>query len=162
QTGAFGRWPIFEGAAGQHATADEPLRLDPFLAQWLLGQHDALEHDPRMRRVLRRVNWSGAGLLSRYEEHARAAALISKLLAPCPWSWVLLGGDPAAARALLEQGANARSVKPIRVQAARLMGVDLVDVEECARRLGRMRRLTGDPIVIDLVGWDGAEADDDG
>jgi AAA+ superfamily predicted ATPase len=163
QTGAFSRWPIFEGAAGRHATADEPLRLDPFLAQWLLGQRDALEHDPRVRRVLRLVNWPGAGLLSRYEEHARAVALIGKLLDPCPTSWVLLGGtDPAAARALLEQGANARPVKPIRVEAARLTGVDLIDVEECAQRLGRMRRLTGDPIVIDLVRWDGAEADDDG
>ena len=40
--------------------------------------------------------------------------------------------------------------------------MDLIDVEECAQRLGRMRRLTGDPIVIDLVRWDGAEADDDG
>ena len=115
-----------------------------------------------MRRVLRLVAWSGASLLSRHEEHARAAALISKLLDPCPPPWVVLGGtDPAAARALLEHGANARQVTPIRVEAARLAGMDLVDVEECARRLGRMRRLTGDPIVIDLVRWDDAEADDD-
>jgi AAA+ superfamily predicted ATPase len=163
QTGAFGRWPIFEGVAGQHATADEPLRLDPFLTQWLLGQHDALEYDPRVRRVLRLVNWFGTGLLSRHEEHASAAVLIGKLLDSCPTSWVLLGGtDPAAARALLEHGAKTRRVKPIRVEAACLAGMDLVDVEECARRLGRMRRLTGDPMIIDLVKWDGAEADDDG
>ena len=40
QAGAFGRWPIFEGAPGRHTPADEPLRLDPFLAQWLLGQRE--------------------------------------------------------------------------------------------------------------------------
>jgi AAA+ superfamily predicted ATPase len=160
-TGAFGRWPIFEGAPGQHAMADEPLRLDPFLAQWLLGEGDALRNDPRVRRLLRLVNWSGAGLLSRYEEHARAAAVVSKLLDPCPAHWVVFGGtDPTAARALLEHGAEARHVLLIRVESARLGGLDLIDVEECARRLGRMRRLTGHPIVIDLVRWDGAEADD--
>jgi AAA+ superfamily predicted ATPase len=38
--------------------------------------------------------------------------------------------------------------------------MDLIDVEESARRLGRMRRLTGHPIVIDLVRCDSADADD--
>jgi SpoVK/Ycf46/Vps4 family AAA+-type ATPase len=33
-------------------------------------------------------------------------------------------------------------------------------VEECARRLERVRRLTGDPILIDLVSWDYAGVDD--
>jgi SpoVK/Ycf46/Vps4 family AAA+-type ATPase len=161
QNGAFGRWPIFEGTLGQHATADEPFRLDPFLAQWLLGERDALQNDPRVRRVLRLLDWSGAGLLSRHEEHARAAALVSKLLDSCPVPWVVFGAtDSALARALLEHGARARHVVPIRVEAVRLAGQDLIDVEECARRLGRMRKLTGHPIVIDLTRWDGAEADD--
>ena len=65
---------------------------------------------------------------------------------------MLLGGtDPAAARALIEHGANARPVKPIRVEAARLTGVDLIDVEECAPSARADARLTGAPIVIDLV-----------
>jgi AAA+ superfamily predicted ATPase len=162
QSGAFGNWPIFEGAPGQQPAADEPLRLDAFLVQWLLGQSDALHRDPRVRRVLRLVAWSGASLLTRPEERALAGALISKLLEPGPAAWVLLGGtDEAASRALLEQGADACKVRPIRVEAARLAGMDLVTVEECALRLGRMRQLTGDPIVIDLVRRDDGEADDD-
>lgn len=160
QTGAFVRWPIFEGAPVQQAAADEALRLDPFLAQWLLGERGALGNDPRVRRLLRLVNWPGARLLSRHQEHARAAALVTTLLDPFPVPWVVLGGtDPAIARALLELGAEARHVLLIRVEAARLAGMDLIDVEECARRLARLRRLTGRPVVIDL-GQSDAEADD--
>jgi AAA+ superfamily predicted ATPase len=162
EAGAFGKWPIFEGAPGQQTPADEPLRLDPFLAQWLLGQGDALHRDARVRRVLRLVPWSGASLLSRYEEHAPAAALISKLLDPSAKAWVLLGGtDAAASRALLEQGAEACKVPLIRVEATRLAAMDIVAVEECALRLGRIRQLIGAPIVIDLVGRDEREADDE-
>jgi hypothetical protein len=162
QSGAFVRWPVFDGTPLQTATADEPLRLDPFLAQWVLGERDALAKDPRLRRVLRLVPWPGAGLLSRTEEQVRAAALVDRLLDRCPTPWLLLGGsDPPAARALLEHGASARHVVPIRVEAARLAGQDLVDVEDCARRLRRMGHLTGDPVVVDLDRWDGAEADAD-
>src|SRR4051812_6171953 len=111
EAGAFGRWPIFEGAPGQQPPADEPLRLDGFLAQWLLGQGDALHRDVRVRRVLRLVPWPGASLLSRYEERVPAGALIGKLLDPATTAWVVLGGpDAAVSRALLEKGAHERKV----------------------------------------------------
>jgi AAA+ superfamily predicted ATPase len=160
-TGAFGTWPIFEGAPGQQPPADEPLRLDPFLAQWLLGLADALERDPRVRRVLRLVPWPGAGLLSRHEERIRGAALIGKLLDRSATAWVVLSGpDVSASRALLEHGDDVCQVRPIRVDAAFLAGTDVVAIEECALRLGRMRQLTGAPIVVDLSGEVGdAEAE---
>jgi AAA+ superfamily predicted ATPase len=162
EAGAFGTWPIFEGAPGQQTPADEPLRLDPFLAQWLLGQGDALERDPRVRRVLRLAPWPGAGLLTRHEERARAAALIGRLLDPSTTAWAVLDGpDVSASRALLEHGADVCQIRPIRVEGPSLAGMDLVAVEECAQRLARMRQLTGAPIVIDLAGNDG-DADADG
>lgn len=157
--GALARWLVFEGYAGRPAAADEPLRLDPFLAQWLLDNHMGLKHDPRVRRVLRLMRWPGASLLK--DQEGRAAELMEKLLCASETRWVVLDReDPAAWRALLERGAHRQHVKPIRVEAARLAGVDLIEVEDCARRIGRMARLTGKPLIIDVSTTDGTEAEE--
>ena len=146
--GALARWLVFEGS--RQSSADEPLRLDPFLAQWLLGDRTALAHDPRVRRSMRLVPWPGAGLLEREADHA--ASLIGSS------QWLVLGGDdPAAWRALIELGARSRNVAPIRVETSRLANVDIIDIEDCARRLGRMALLTGQPLIVDAA----SEGDDD-
>lgn len=158
--GALARWLVFEGYGGRPPAADEPLRLDPFLAQWLLGDPRGLEFDPRVRRVLRLVPWPGASILD--DQVERAARLIKQLQSRGAPKWILLDGDdPAAWRALLERGANAIEVEPIRVEPRRLAGVDLIEVEECARRIGRLAVLTQAPLVIDLSKADGTEAEDD-
>jgi len=154
--GALTRWLVFDG----QPAADEPLRIDPFLAQWLLGDLDALANEPRVRRVMRLTAWPGVALLQRDEERARAAALIDKLKPAT--RWVLLGGeDPAAWRALVDLGAQSRELEPIRIELARLAGVDLIEIEDCARRLARMARLTGQPLVVDTTRADGSEGEDD-
>ena len=138
---ALTRWLAFEGS--RVPAADEPLRLDPFLTQWLLGDRDALASEPRVRRLLRLVPWPGARLLKAASTHA--AELAGKI---DPKQWlVLAGNDPAAWRALLELGAGTL----IRVEPARLANADLVDIEESALRIGRMARLTGDAVVIDCA-----------
>lgn len=161
--GNLALWLVFEGYAGRPAAADEPLRLDPFLAQWLLGDPKGLKCDPRVRRALRLVRWPGSSILEDQEE--RAACLIERLQSGSPTPWVLLdGNDPAAWRALVERGAQHKQVKPIRVVATRLAGVDLVEVEEIARRIGRMARLSrhhNHPLIIDVAKTDGSEAEDD-
>ena len=160
--GTLARWLVFEAYAGHQAAADEPLRLDPFLTQWLLGERMALASDPRVRRTLRLTPWPGAGLLQRQEERAKAARLVDKLQSSSETQWFPLGGDdPAAWRALFELGGHTRQVAPIRVEPARLAGVDLIEIEECARRIGRIARLTGDPLVIDVTKADGTEGEDD-
>jgi hypothetical protein len=159
-SGALTRWLVFE--AGRPATADEPLRLDPFLAQWLLGEGAALANDPRVRRITRLFPWPGAGLLQRREERANAFGLIEKLQCSSGTQWVLLDGDdPAGWRALLELGAQDRHATPMRVDPTRLAGVDVIDIEDCARRIGRTIRLTDDPLVIDVTKADGAEGEND-
>lgn len=161
--GALPRWLVFEGYAGRPAAADEPLRPDPFLAEWLLDDDTALQHDPRVRRVLRLMPWPGSSLLKDQEE--RAAWLVERLHSGCPTPWVLLdGSDSAAWRALIERGVQYKHVRPIRVVATRLAGVDLVEVEEVARRIGRMARLCKHhhhPLIIDVSKADGSEAEDD-
>lgn len=158
--GALGRWLFFEGYGGHLPAADEPLRLDPFLAQWLLGDPRGLKFDPRVRRLLQLVPWPGASILD--SEAERGARLIKQLQSGGAPKWILLDGDdPAAWRALLERGAQAISVEPIRVEPRRLAGVDLVDVEECARRIGRLAVLTRAPLIIDLSKADGSEAEED-
>lgn len=157
---AFARWLVFEGYAGRPAAADEPLRLDPFLAQWLLGERLALANDPRVRRTLRLVPWPGASLLE--HQTAGAASLIEKFHRPGAAQWLLLNGaDPAAWRALLELGGDNKKVKLMRVEVPRLAGLDVIEIEECARRLGRMARLSGDLLVLDAAKADGTEAEDD-
>jgi AAA+ superfamily predicted ATPase len=162
QGGALAHWRVFEGYPIQPAAADEPLRLDPFLRQWLLGDWGGLGTDPRVRRVLRLVPWPGATLLERPEERTRASQLVSRLQSPTE-PWLLLGGHDATAwRALVELGADTQQVALLRVEPARLAGADLIDVEECARRVGRMARLKGAPLVIDAGEAAGTEGSDEG
>ena len=149
---ALTRWLVFEETAAGFPTADEPLRVDPFLARWLLGDRMALAGDPRVRRVVRLERWPGSILLRRYEERAKAETLIEKLKRSNQNRWILLDEqDFAGWRALLELGARNSHLRLIRVEARRFVGIDLIDIEECARRIGRMSRLTGNPVVIDII-----------
>jgi SpoVK/Ycf46/Vps4 family AAA+-type ATPase len=162
ESGALARWRVFEGDAGRQPAADEPLRLDPFLSQWLLGERSALADDPRVRRLTRLVPWPGASLLQRREERTKAARLMARLKGPGAAQWVLLGGDdPAGWRALLDLGANVQEVAPVRAEPTRLAGVDVIEIEECARRVGRMTQLTGGLLVVDVTKADGGEGEDD-
>lgn len=160
-SGALAQWLVLEGTAGRPPAADEPLRLDPFLAQWLLGDRDALEHEPRVRRVLRLAPWPGAELLQDSTERMHAGELLGKLRDANAPHWIVLAGDdPAGWRALYEPLPKDHP-QVIRVDLTRLSGTDVLDAEDCARRLGRMARLTDAPLVIDATRGEGSEGEDD-
>jgi len=160
--GGLESWLVFEGFAGRPPAADEPLRLDPFLAQWLLYDRAALAGDPRVRRILRFEFWPGSSLLTRHEERAKAALIIEKLQDVCEGKWIVLdSSDPAGWRALLELGATAAQFELIRAEPLRLLGVDVIDIEDCARRIARLARLTGHLLILDVTRADGADAEDD-
>jgi AAA+ superfamily predicted ATPase len=160
--GVLESWLVFEGLAGHAPAADEPLRLDPFLAQWLLGDLTALASDPRVRRILRFEMWPGASLLTRSEESAKAAEIIGKLKDVFERQWILLDGDdPAGWRALLELAAPEAKVELLRAEPLRLTGVDVIDIEDCARRIARLSRLSGHPLILDVAKAEGTEAEDD-
>lgn len=155
---ALNKWLVFEDYSGRPAAADEPLRVDQFLAQWLLGDETSLTNDPRVRRTLRLTPWPGASLLERYQEETKATELVEQLQTSSDTQFLLLNGDDLAAwRAVLELGAT----DPIRVDASRLTGTDLIEVEDCARRIGRMVQLTQRPLFIDLSKSEATQAEDD-
>ena len=157
-TDAFSKWLVFEDYSGRPAAADEPLRVDQFLAQWLLGEKESLINDPSVRRTLRLTPWPGPSLLERQREETKAAELIERLQSSSESQFILLDGDDLAAwRALLELGAT----DPIRVDASRLSGTDLIEAEACARRIGRMAQLTNNPLFIDISNTEGTQAEDD-
>lgn len=163
KSGALLGWRIFEACGGCLPAADEPLRVDPFLSHWLLGESNGLENDPRVYRLVRTIPWPGRDLLLRPEEREKAAELLGEVNREVGTKWFLLGGeDPAAWRALLELGGNARQVTPIRVEAARIADLDLMEVEESARRISRLARLTGRLLVIDMAREDATRATRDG
>jgi AAA+ superfamily predicted ATPase len=159
---AFVHWLVFEGLPGHAPAADEQIKIDPFLTSWLLTDHTSLARDPRVRRILRLERWPGASLLTRGDEETKAKELIEKLQDDCERRWLLLdGNDPAGWRALLELGADLTGDRLFRAEPARLLGADVVDIEDCARRIARMVRLSGHLLVIDIVKTEGNEAEDD-
>ncbi|MEO8519778.1 MAG: ATP-binding protein [Acidobacteriota bacterium] len=156
------RWLVFDAPLGQRPPADEALRVDPFLARWLLGESRALDDDPRLRRVMRPDPWPGAALLSRRDDRSRADELLRQLPRGGKTQWLVLNGaDPAGWRALVELGASAAHATPIRVEAARLHGLDLIDIDDTARRLVRNALCTGRPLVVDTVKAESLEGHDE-
>ncbi|NOT63629.1 MAG: ATP-binding protein [Acidobacteria bacterium] len=156
----FVRWLVFEGCPNRIAASDEPLRVDPFFAQWLLGESNALANDPQVRRALRLEPWPGAELLA--DQETRAISLVEHLQDAHFARWTLLNSlDPASWRALLERGWAAKELTPIRVEAARLANVELQELEEITRRIARLARLSGNPLVLDVTKADGAEIEAD-
>ena len=155
---SLSKWLVFEDYSGRPAAADEPLRVDQFLAQWLLGDKTSLTNDPRVRRTLRLTPWPGASLLERRQEKAKATELVEQLKSSSDTQFLLLNGDDLAAwRAVLELGAT----DPIRVDTSRLTGADLIEAEDCARRIGRLVQLTERPLFIDLSKSEATPGEDD-
>lgn len=162
EKGSLDHWLVFDTATGDRGPADEPLKIDPFLARWLLGEPGALARDPRLRRVLRLEPWLGSALLTRREEHTTARQLYERIdHRHGPRFLVLDGHDHAGWRALLEIAANQHHRSPIRVELGRLSSADIVDVEDAACLVGRLARLTHRPVVVDSIKAEAYEGDDD-
>jgi AAA+ superfamily predicted ATPase len=146
------RWRVFDTQAALLPSADEPLRVDPFLVAWILGERVAIVRDPRVRRMMRLSMWPGASLMDAEEERSRADTLIAMLQGEHDGQWLVFAGDDSPGwRALLELGAHIRECSPIRVEATRVASLDSAELEECGTRLGRAVRVTGAPLIIDVT-----------
>jgi len=131
------------------------VRLDPALTEWLVGDSAALARDPRVRRALELAPWPGATLVGHENNIDCAANILAEVRVATDnrdSRWVLLSGDPATGwRALLERACELASCAPVRVEPARLLGLDALEVEETAVRLHRLARLTDRQLFVDAT-----------
>jgi AAA+ superfamily predicted ATPase len=144
-SGRLAKWRVFDCGVPH---GDEPLRLDPPLRGWLLGEDNALRADPRVRSVLRTCAWLGAALIEPERTHAIKLIAALKAFAEAPWR-VLACSHPATWKALIELGAAAGGQNPVRTDLAGVRGLNAIEIEEAAIRLARLARLSGDLLVID-------------
>lgn len=161
------RWRLFESRAGHGLpAADEPLRLDPCVVEWLLGDEGALEQDLRVRRALRLAAWPGASLIEQTPEVQRIAHQLQLLQLPASRTlsgarWLLFNGDQTATwQAMIERAADLLDCLPLRVQVARIVGLDVAENGETARRLTRLARVFHRPVLLDAASVD-ASVDND-
>lgn len=146
---------VFENSV---VSADEPLRLDPYFARWLLGDQGALAADARICSVIRNYPWPGVKVLEQYCSESAQKYVCENLLGTC---WAVLVGDHFDAwRALLEFGSSKLCFEWIRVEPKRFVNIDARDVEDCARLIGRMSRFTGIPVVVDIAAEEPSGIDD--
>lgn len=167
QTGNLARWGLFERRAGQSwPPADEPLRLDPCVLEWLMGDRHALEQDARLRNVLRLAPWPGTSLIEETDEIREIVAHLRLLERPaCPSRngprWLLFNGDQTPTwYAMLERAGELIDLLPLRVQAARVAALDVVESGEIARRLTRLARLSRRPLLLDAAQVDATPESD--
>ena len=165
QSGNLTRWRALESRTSGFPGADEALRLDPPLLAWLLGDQDALDADPAVRRALRLAPWPGASLFKQELDRQFAVGKVNHLLAAPDERdlsrFILFSGENAAWCALLEVGAGAGGATPVRVDAAHLVGLDGASLEETGIRLGRLARLARRPLLVDTTGVEASSQADD-
>jgi AAA+ superfamily predicted ATPase len=157
-SGKLMRWRLLESRTGQALPgADEALRLDGAIVDWLLGDPDALENDVRLRRVLRPTAWPGAGLITLDADVRPVAGLLQRLRQPANAAggdphWLLFNGDQSASwHATLERAAQTLDLSLLRIQAPALAALDAAEGGETARRLLRLARLTHRPLLLDAT-----------
>jgi hypothetical protein len=146
------RWRLLEPGA-RWPYADESLRLDAVIVDWLLGKPDALLCDPRLAPLLRRQPWPGAGWLRLPADRA-AVAELSELLSGSGNAAVriaLHGEDAGGWRALIEAAAVSAGTPLLRiVPSPEVSG----DPDDLATRVTRAARLGGAVPVLDAGATD--------
>jgi AAA+ superfamily predicted ATPase len=158
QSGNLARWRLLDHRTGQSLPgADDPLRLEGSLVDWLSGDPDALALDIRLRRVLRPMPWPGASLITHEPDVDLVADVLRRLRQPAAAGdddarWLLFNGDQIATwHATLERSAASLKLPLLRVQAHRVAALDVAESTETARRLLRLAKLTRWPVLLDAT-----------
>ena len=151
------RWRLLDTrTAMAQPAADDPLRLDSGIVDWLLGDSSALAQDIRLRRVFRLMPWPGESVIEESIDVQRVAGQLKKLQFSTATndasSWLLFNGDQTATwHSVLERAGHQLDAPLLRVQASRIAALDPIEVGETAWRLARLARVSDRPIVLDAA-----------
>jgi AAA+ superfamily predicted ATPase len=148
--GGLTRWQLLDSGAVLPA-ADEPVRVDPAVAAWLLGNDRALLTDPRIAPALVTPSARGAELPGGVSTGAQDATLASILTTTDEHaSWVILSGrDVEGWRTLIDFAARRAECPVAQVSAHALATVDPSAAADLVTRLARAIVLTGAMPVLD-------------
>lgn len=126
--------------------SDEAVRADPTVVNWLIGGASASVSDRALNSCVRRVAWTGAGLLTRASDQEQRAVLVRFLNAlPRIHRWLILVGDTEGWRGLVEVAAQHGELKIVRIDAAEFLALSAPD------RLDAVGRLVRNVILDDTV-----------
>lgn len=156
QSALLSKWRLIEGAGDILPPSDCPVRLDPAVRAWLLGDIDGLERDPAFRTFARSSPWPGACLV---DDLDRASELIAQAVVSDAWLILAGNGGPASWLALLEAGLGECECEPLRIDIG-LTLPDPVEANELGHRIGRLARLLERALIVDASRLEmSAEAD---
>jgi ATP-dependent 26S proteasome regulatory subunit len=150
------RWRLTNGGAVL-SSADDPLRLDPSIAAWLLVGPAGRFDDPHCAALVRTRPWPGSTWLRQPDDLVDIAALEQQLTGRSgegEWT-VLVDGDVSIWRALVEAAAATSGSQITRVSVAAVAAA--ADPVDAVARLTRAIVLEHSVPVLDA-----SEAADDG
>jgi ATPase family associated with various cellular activities (AAA) len=144
---------ILEGDGARIPAADQPLRVDAAVLQWLFVGGDALLTDPLPKSVTLADSWRGREFLTQPEDAAERGLLRDQLRQAHPETYwtVLTGADVEGWRALMELAVIDARTGIIRVSLERFAALDSAAREDCAIRIARAGRLMAWHTVIDCA-----------
>ena len=153
RAGALIKWKLLEGGAPL-PYADEPLRLDAAIVDWLLGDDTALLADPCLARLVRgpsatRPAPRGPGRSD--ESRQRLHELLTEQVDNGGWL-VLSGADALVWRSWLEASAETTGQATLTVAMSKLAELDESERSQVGARLMRATQLLSLSPVLEFGG----------
>lgn len=144
------RWHLVATDGTLPPDADDPLRVDPTLVAWILGDQTALLRDPHLAGITFPQPWMGASWLDHADR--RHAKVLKELLSHDrrQFRWVALAGAEGSVwRAILERAAKEPAKPLLRIGLSSLDTSDSEAIDQRLVRIAWAARLMGSIPVVD-------------
>jgi AAA+ superfamily predicted ATPase len=159
RSGALARWCLFD--AGESLPyADEPLRVDPCIANWILGDDAALLRAAQASAIIGTTPWHGAAWPTDALRECCDALRSTLAVRPVDASWIALaGGDMDGWKAAVEAVSSADGTPLMRISLEHLAHVDPEKMANVVLHIARAARLLDRLIVVDAADAFGTESE---